>query len=77
MASGELTKEQIAYQLAHAHETKQPMVYGVCVLYVVVDTIAVGLRLYARKISKTKLLWDDHLIFASLVSTNIRCTSVH
>ena len=68
MASGTLTEEQIAYQLAHAHESKQNLIYGVCALYVVVDTIFVGLRVYARRISKAQLLWDDHFSFISLVS---------
>ena len=68
MASAVLTPEQIAYQLEHGHETKQPMIYGVCVLYVAVDTIAVGLRVYARRIAKLRLSWDDYFIFAALVS---------
>lgn len=68
MASGELTPDQIAYQMAHAHETKQPMIYGVCALYVVVDSIIVGLRLYARRISKVRLASDDYFIIAALVS---------
>jgi hypothetical protein len=72
MASATLTPEQIVYQLAHAHETRQDVVYGVCSLYVAVDTIAVGLRVYARRISKNKLLWDDYLIFFALVSTQFR-----
>lgn len=70
MASGILTPEQIQYQLEHAYETKQPMIYGVCVLYVVVDTIAVTLRIYVRKSAKIKLSWDDYFILASLVGYN-------
>lgn len=68
-----LTPEDIAYQQAHFHENKGPMIVDVSIFLIVVTTITVALRFLARFIKSLPLQWDDWLSVAGLVMVVLMC----
>lgn len=72
MASS-LSPEDIAYQQAHIHEDRGPMIVDVSILLIVVTTISVALRFLARFIQSLPLQWDDWLSAAGLVMVVLMC----
>lgn len=48
--------------------TKVPDIIGTCVFYIVLVTVAITLRLYARITSRAVLWWDDWFALATVVS---------
>ncbi|KAI9756399.1 MAG: hypothetical protein M1815_003660 [Lichina confinis] len=61
------TPEDIAYQLEHASDDRRVVLFVSTALMNAVATVAVVLRLVARRINRTKLLADDYNIFAALI----------
>ena len=49
-------------------QSLQPNIYAACIIVTVAATIAVGLRLVCRRLSKAYIWWDDWIIIAALVS---------
>ncbi|ORY04543.1 hypothetical protein BCR34DRAFT_55106 [Clohesyomyces aquaticus] len=47
----------------------QRLAFGVQVTFAIIATAAVGLRLFARRIKRTPLQWDDYLIIVALTFT--------
>ena len=48
-------------------QSRVPMIYAVTVTGYCVALLAVALRLFTRRLTKTRIWWDDFLIVASLV----------
>ena len=75
------TPEDIAYQLKHASDDRRVVLFVSTALMNAVATVAVVLRLVARRINRTKLLADDYTIFAALVglrrSSEKACLGAH
>lgn len=66
MAFG-LSPEWLEYQLQHLNEDRAPEILGVGISFFTVATVAVCLRLLARKISKVRCGHDDYFIVIALV----------
>lgn len=66
MAAG-ITPEEIEYETAHFGDDKGPAIVGGGIALIVLATIAVVLRLVARKIKRTPWGPDDYTIVLSLV----------
>ena len=66
MASG-FTPQEIAYETAHYQDNKGPAITGGSILLIIVATVAVFLRLLARRIKKTAWGSDDVMIVVALV----------
>jgi hypothetical protein len=49
------------------HESQKSQIYGVTVTLVVAATLAVALRLVARRLSAAKYWWDDWMLVLALV----------
>lgn len=49
------------------HESRTSDIYGSTITMVVAATIAVALRLYARRLSVAKFWWDDWMLVLALV----------
>lgn len=62
-----LTPKEMAYQKAHLNETRGPVVIGVTAMLITLDTVFVALRIWARRIRKLGLWWDDWLIIMALI----------
>ena len=69
-----LPPQELAYQQAHIHEDRGPIVIGVCASLFILSTSAVILRVVARRRKKVKLAWDDYSIFLAEVSHTVKCT---
>ena len=63
----DLLPGEIAYQEAHSHENRGPIIIGICSTLLVLSTIAIVLRVIARRIRLAKLGADDYLIFLAEV----------
>lgn len=62
-----LTPSEMQYQLAHVAENRSGNVIAAVVTCLCLAFIAVGLRLFARKLMKTPLGADDWMIIVALV----------
>ncbi|MCJ1268762.1 hypothetical protein MMC22_008650 [Lobaria immixta] len=65
MAFG-LSPEWLEYQLQHLNDDRAPEILGVGISFFTVATVAVCLRLLARKISKVRCGHDDYFIVIAL-----------
>ena len=61
--------DSFIYQVHHVHESRQSALGATCIILTVLSTIAVMLRLLARRIIKQPLRADDYLILVAEVST--------
>ena len=52
------------------NQNRQAIVYSVTGVLLAKASLAVGMRLYARKISSARFLWDDLTIVIALVRGN-------
>jgi len=52
----------------YLEENQRPMVYAVCVLFIILPLVTVPLRFYARSISGAGFWWDDWFALAGVVS---------
>ena len=50
------------------YQSRTPGVYGGTITLIIVATIAVALRLTARKVSTANFWWDDWTLVVALVS---------
>ena len=66
--SGFIPPEDLAYQRAHIHEERKPVIIAVCVALLVLGMLTVILRIVARGIRKVEFAADDYLIFLAQVS---------
>ena len=66
MAFG-LPPEWLEYQLQHFNDDRAPEILGVGISFFTIATVAVSLRLLARKISKVRCGYDDYFIVIALV----------
>ena len=62
-----LSAGELEEQLGHAQDNKSPQMVAATISFMVISTIAVVLRVLARRIQGLKLGADDYLIFVSLV----------
>ncbi|KAI9805659.1 MAG: hypothetical protein M1833_005151 [Piccolia ochrophora] len=63
------------YQLEHADESKAGMVTAFEITFIVLGTAVVALRIMARKLSNTRLWWDDFLCVVALIFLYGACIS--
>lgn len=63
------TPADVEYQEAHIHESRQHEVVASNVAVLTLATVAVILRLVARRITKAPLQKDDYTIIVALVRT--------
>ena len=61
--------------LATMAETPGKM-YALATVLVLLATVAVMLRLYARRKTKQSILWDDYLVLLALVSISLSCPAM-
>lgn len=61
------TPEELAYQEAHAHESRAALVNTIQIMMMVVSLVVVVGRLIARKLSTQPFKADDYTIILSLV----------
>ncbi|KAI9852942.1 MAG: hypothetical protein M1838_003736 [Thelocarpon superellum] len=59
--------ESLAYQLQHLSDDKSLSLRVICIVGVVSATLAVGLRLYARRLVEARFSADDWTILASML----------
>lgn len=50
--------------------------YALATVLVLLATVAVMLRLYARRKTKQCILWDDYLVLLALVSISLSCLAM-
>lgn len=60
-------KANLANQMVHIKDNRGPELIALNVVLPLLAVIAVILRVIARRMTRMKLSWDDHVIFASLV----------
>jgi len=60
-----LTPAEISYQQAHIHQNKGPVLIGVASMFIVLCTLAVIGRVYARVLLKAKFAADDYFTLLS------------
>lgn len=65
-----------AWQKAHWHDSKLPLIVGVNVVLMVMTTLATMVRLAAKKVSKAPFREDDYTLVIALASL-IRALFVH
>ncbi|KAI9850536.1 MAG: hypothetical protein M1838_005545 [Thelocarpon superellum] len=71
--------DSIAYQLAHTHESRQGQLIAINVILISLSTVAVALRLLARRLKKAAWSYDEYLIILSeifaylLMTVNLIC----
>ena len=65
-----LLPEEIAYELDHRADNRQPDLIVVQAVCVPLALIAVVLRIWSRRIVKAPILSDDILIIAGMVCTH-------
>lgn len=63
------TDAEVAYQLAHAAETKAPSIIAAVAVLSVLATIAIAMRILVRRQRKSGLKADDYTIISALVDT--------
>ena len=56
------------------YESRQSEIYGGTISLIVLATLSVGVRLFARQKSAAKLWWDDLIIVVALVSRRVHHT---
>lgn len=61
------TPAQIEYQLSHAYEDRSKTMLGAIITVTVAATMAVGLRLLARRVIRAKIMADDYFTIGALV----------
>ena len=54
--------------MAHIRDDRQATIIAACVVCLTLACIAVILRFFARRLSNTRILWDDYMILVALVS---------
>lgn len=62
--------------MADVNETRAPSFVAFSVIFIVLSSLAVGLRLLSRRISAANFWWDDALIVVSLVGDS-KTRSLH
>ena len=62
--------EEVAYERAHWNEDKGPAMIAGGIVLIGFATVAVILRLMARKMKRLPWMADDYFIVAALVSSN-------
>lgn len=70
--AGEITPQEIVYETIHFRDDKGPAIVGGSILLIVFATIAVVLRLVARRIKRTAWGADDYTIVLSLVGCDVK-----
>ncbi|KAI9811260.1 MAG: hypothetical protein M1832_000939 [Thelocarpon impressellum] len=69
--------ESYNYQIAHKHETRQPLLIALNATLLVLSTVAVGLRLLARRLVKQRWSYDDYnMIFCLLLACGLSTTNL-
>ena len=63
-----LSPAEINYELAHSNDNRASNIVVSSVICISLATIAVMLRLLARRLSKAKILADDYMMIFALVS---------
>ena len=63
-----LSPTEIEYELAHIHDNRSPDIVISAAICISLAIIAVALRLFARRLSKVKILADDYTTICALVS---------
>ena len=63
-----LSPAEIKYELAYIRDDRASNIVVSCVICISLATIAVTLRLLARRLSKAKILADDYMMIFALVS---------
>ena len=63
-----LPPAEIKYELAHIRDDRASNIVVSSVICISLATIAVMLRLLARRLSKAKILADDYMMIFALVS---------
>jgi len=59
--------ESLREQIPLYDETLQPNLYASAVICIILAFVAVFLRLYARRLKRQALGWDDYMIIVALV----------
>ncbi|KAI9822793.1 MAG: hypothetical protein M1832_003026 [Thelocarpon impressellum] len=70
MSAAEVAAAQAAsiqYQMAHLDEDRSGPLRAVLLIGLILSTLAVVLRLYARRLVKAPFLWDDWTIIGALI----------
>ena len=62
-----LSLDEMQDQLDHLHDNKAPQMVAASISFIVISTVAVILRLVARRMQKIRLGSDDYMIVVSLV----------
>lgn len=65
-------EQEIVYETIHFRDNKGPAIVGGSILLIVFATIAVVLRLVARRIKRTAWGADDYTIVVSLVGCGLK-----
>ena len=63
-----LSPAEIKYELAHIHDNRASNIVVSSIICISSATVAVLLRLLARRLSKVKILADDYMMIFALVS---------
>lgn len=63
-----LSPSEIKYELAHSHDNRASNITVSSIICISLATLAVMLRLLARRLSKVKILADDYMMIFALVS---------
>ena len=64
-----LTDAEYRYELSHWNDTKRPALIAGSVVLITLDTFAVILRLWSRRVKRIGLAADDYTIIVALVGT--------
>ncbi|KAI9850382.1 MAG: hypothetical protein M1838_005772 [Thelocarpon superellum] len=65
----------IQYQFSHLYQSEQWQIIVLNTVMATLSTIAVGLRLMARRVVKMPFSWDDYTIIAALILSYALCIS--
>ena len=65
-----LSPVEIKEEAAHIRDDRRGDIIASCVTCITAAIIVVVLRLFARRLSKAKILADDYMIIAALVSAS-------
>lgn len=58
--------------------TRQPLIYGICIVFTIATFIIVGLRIFSRHIAKAVFWWDDWLLwFGSALTLGINAGTMY
>ena len=63
---------EVAYQSAHIHEDRGPLIIGVSVTLITLTTVTVALRFIARWIRQLPWGLDDYFMIPALVRSILR-----